>query len=78
MEDALITTCPVCRRSLALADRSGRHVASEAHYPHLDATGTMSCSPPARAEWGALSGDVNGGSRSPGGPALRLVTAVAR
>jgi len=78
MEDVLITTCPVCARSLALADRSGRHVASEAHYPHLDATGTMRCSPPARAEWGALTGDVDGEPRSPGGPPLRLVTAIAR
>ena len=25
--------------------RNGRHVASEAHYPHPDATGTMVCSP---------------------------------
>ncbi len=48
----MIATCPVCRRALALADRNGRHVASEAHYPHRDATGTMVCSPPSRAEGG--------------------------
>ncbi len=45
----MIVACPACRRSLALADRNGRHVASEAHYPHLDAAGRMVCSPPARA-----------------------------
>lgn len=45
----MIIACPACRRSLALADRNGRHVASEAHYPHLDAAGRMVCSPPARA-----------------------------
>jgi len=53
MEDGVIVTCPVCRRSLALADRNGRHVASEAHYPHPDASGTMICSPPTRADRGS-------------------------
>ena len=43
-----MVTCPACRRSLALADSNGRHVASEAHYPHLDASGTLVCSLPAR------------------------------
>jgi len=58
MEDGVIATCPVCRRSLALADRNGRHVASEAHYPHLDASGTMVCSPLTLAERGSLTVDV--------------------
>jgi hypothetical protein len=78
MEDAVITTCPVCCRSLALADRSGRHVASEAHYPHADASGTMICSPLTRAEWGNLTVDGGYGTRSPGGTPLRLVTAITR
>ena len=51
----MIVACPACGRSLALADRNGRHVASEAHYPHLDADGTLICSPPARAGRGAES-----------------------
>jgi hypothetical protein len=78
MEEAVIATCPVCRRSLALADRNGRHVASEAHYPHPDASGTMVCSPLTPAEWRKLTVDVDGEPRSPGGSPLRLVTPVAR
>jgi hypothetical protein len=77
MGGAVIVTCPVCRRSLALADRNGRHVASEAHYPHPDASGTMVCSPLTRLEWGNLTADVGGGPRSPGDPPLRLVTEMA-
>jgi hypothetical protein len=77
MEDGVILTCPVCRGFLALGDRNGRHVASEAHYPHPDAGGTMVCLPLTRAEWGHLTVD-EGESRSPGGPLLTLVTAVAR
>jgi hypothetical protein len=46
VEDGVIDTCPVCRRSLGLADRNGRHVASEAHYPRHDAAGVAVCSPP--------------------------------
>jgi hypothetical protein len=76
LEDAVITTCPVCRRSLALADRSGRHVASEAHYPHADANGTMICSPLTPAEWGNLT--IDGDRRAAGGTPPRLVTAIAR
>jgi hypothetical protein len=78
MEDVVIVTCPVCRRSLGLADCSGRHVASEAHYPHLATNGIMVCSPPTRAQRGHLAADVDGEPRSPGGAPLRLVTAVAR
>ena len=74
----MIATCPVCRRSLALADRNGRHVASEAHYPHPDASGTMICTPLTRAEWGNLTIDVDDEPRSPGRPALKPVIVVAR
>jgi len=74
----VIATCPVCRPSLALADCSGRHVASEAHYPHPDASGTMVCSPPTRAQRENLTADVDGDRRSPGEAPLRLVTTVAR
>lgn len=77
MGRVVIATCPVCRRSLALADRNGRHVASEAHYPHPDASGTMVCSPLTRGEWGELTADVDGRPRSPGGAPLRLVTEMA-
>lgn len=55
----MIATCPVCRRSLALGDRSGRHVASEAHYPHVGASGAMACSPPT----GEVQRSVPGESR---------------
>jgi hypothetical protein len=65
MEDDVIATCPVCRRSLGLADRNGRHVASEAHYPHPDASGTMVCSALARAERGNLTVEVDGELGSP-------------
>jgi hypothetical protein len=58
-------------------DRNGRHVASEAYYPHPGASGTMVCLPLTRADWGHLTVD-EGESRSPGGPLLTLVTAVAR
>ncbi len=76
MEDALIT-CPVCRRSLALADRNGRHVASEAHYPHPDARGTMVCSPLTGADWCQLTVDLDREPRSPGGAgAIELVRKV--
>jgi hypothetical protein len=76
MEDGMIVTCPVCRRSLALADRSGRHVASEAHYPHHSASGTMICSPPTREELSTLTGGADGEPRSPG--RAPLVAANAR
>ncbi|MFL5262708.1 MAG: hypothetical protein ACJ79L_09965, partial [Anaeromyxobacteraceae bacterium] len=62
----MIVTCPVCRAALALGDRNGRHVASEAHFPHADAEGTMRCSPLTRGEWLKLTVD-GGGPRSPGG-----------
>jgi hypothetical protein len=78
MEDLVIVTCPVCRRSLALADCSGRHVASEAHYPHLAANGIWVCSPPAFAQQGHPTVDPVRAPRSPGGAPLRLVTAVTR
>jgi hypothetical protein len=77
MEDGVILTCPVCAGFLALGDRNGRHVASAAHYPHRDAGGTMVCLPLGRAEWGHLTVD-DGQSRSPGGPRLTLVAAIAR
>jgi hypothetical protein len=76
--DGMIVTCPACRRSLALADRNGRHVASEAHYPHHDASGTMICSPPARGESVPLTGDVEGRSRPRHRAPLKLVTAAGR
>lgn len=71
LADRVIATCPVCRRSLALGDRSGRHVASEAHYPRVDASGAKVCSPPT----GAVHLGVGGESR----PApLRLAHTAAR
>jgi hypothetical protein len=60
-----MATCPACRRSLALADRNGRHVASEVHYPHRDDSGVLACSPPARAEMRKLTVD---GGVEPGSP----------
>jgi hypothetical protein len=74
MEEAVIITCPVCRRYLALADRNGRHVASEAHYPHADACGTMVCSPPTLEELGRLTVDAGSASNSPGKAALKLAS----
>jgi hypothetical protein len=65
--------CSVCGRCLALADRNGRHVASEAHYPRQDASGMMICSPPTRAGLGELTLDVDGRG-SPGPTPRRLVT----
>ena len=73
----MIVTCPVCRRSLALADRNGRHVASEAHYPHPDASGTMICSSPTRADRGTLRGGADGEPRSPDSAPLRILGAFA-
>jgi hypothetical protein len=67
VEDGVIVTCPVCRGALALGDRNGRHVASEAHFPHPDAGGTMRCSPPTRGDWLALSVDAGGLRRTGGG-----------
>jgi len=77
MGRVVIATCPVCHRSLALADRNGQHVASEVHYPHADASGTMVCSPLNPGEWGELNAGVDGRPRSPGGPPLRLLTEMA-
>jgi hypothetical protein len=74
----VIAMCPVCGRCLALADRNGRHVASEAHYPRWDASGTVICSPPTRAERGDLTVDVGTEPRSPGRAPLRLVRASVR
>jgi uncharacterized protein YbaR (Trm112 family) len=73
--DGVIVTCPVCRRFLSLADRNGRHVASEAHYPRPGAGGTMVCSPLTPAEWGHLTIDA-GDTRSPGRTLLTLVSKV--
>lgn len=70
--------CPACRHSLALADRNGRHVASEAHYPHRDENGAMSCSPPTRAELGNLTVDGGVQPGSPGRTLARLDSSVAR
>jgi hypothetical protein len=78
MEDVVIVICPVCRRSLALADCSGRHVASEAHYPHLAANGIWVCSPSTRAQQGHLTVDPGREPRAPGEAPLRLVAAVTR
>ncbi|MFL5246597.1 MAG: hypothetical protein ACJ79M_00590 [Myxococcales bacterium] len=64
----MIVTCPVCRGALALGDRNGRHVASEVHYPHADAGGTMRCSPLTRAEWRELTIDAAGLRSAGGGP----------
>jgi uncharacterized protein YbaR (Trm112 family) len=71
----VIVTCPVCRRFLSLGDRNGRHVASEAHYPHPGAGGMMVCSPLTPGEWGHLTVD-DGDTRSPGRALLTLVTKV--
>lgn len=69
----MIITCPVCRRPLALADRNGRHVASEAHYPHADPSGRMVCSPLTLGELGRLTVDGGGASGgSPGKAGLKL------
>ena len=73
----MIAMCPVCGRCLALADRNGRHVASEAHYPRRDASGMMICSPLTRAKRGELTVDVDE-RRSPGRAPRRLVTPSVR
>jgi hypothetical protein len=78
MEDVVIATCPVCGRCLALGDRNGRHVASEAHYPRRDASGAMTCSPPGRAERRHLTVDMGGEPRSPGRAPLQLVRPSVR
>ena len=69
-----MVTCPVCRRSLALADRNGRHVASEAHFPHRDPSGVMTCSPLTLTELGSLTVDVECERRPLGGAHSTLVT----
>jgi hypothetical protein len=69
-------TCRVCRRSISLADRNGRHVASEAHYPHRDASGTMTCTPLTHVDRAPLTVDVVEPSPRVRVP-LRLVPAVA-
>jgi hypothetical protein len=77
LEDLVIAMCPACGRSLALADRNGRHVASEAHYPHRDASGTVICSPPGLTGRCALTVDVDCEPRSPGRAPLRVVHVAA-
>ena len=64
----MIVKCPVCSGALALGDRNGRHVASEAHFPHADAGGTMRCSPLTRGEWLQLTIDAAGLRSAGGGP----------
>ena len=74
----MIATCPVCRRSLALADRNGRHVASEAHYPRRDEKGAMICSPPTSADRGNLTIDVGAEPGSRGRAPRRIASAATK